>query len=177
MHPPTTSQEIATAPHDPDSLSKVSLPPAMTPAASSQKITPAPLPREANPDVPSGVSRAPREIPTPDEIRTTADPSGKKMANKGISQTKPTVAPQNTEGLSENTTIPPQQTPDKSITVPPSLKISAIIWYEDPSKRFAMINDKIAHEGSLIEAVKVEEIHPDRVRFIFNGKHFEISVK
>jgi hypothetical protein len=40
-----------------------------------------------------------------------------------------------------------------------------------------MINDKIAHEGSLIEAVKVEEIHPDRVRFIFNGKHFEISVK
>ena len=40
-----------------------------------------------------------------------------------------------------------------------------------------MINDKISYEGSVIEAAKIEEIYPDRVRFSHNGRPFEISVK
>jgi predicted nuclease with RNAse H fold len=56
------------------------------------------------------------------------------------------------------------------------LKLSAIVWYEHPSERFAMINGMKANEGSVIEGVKVVEIHPTSVRFLYNGQHFEISM-
>jgi type II secretory pathway component PulC len=59
----------------------------------------------------------------------------------------------------------------------PSLKLSAIVWYEERSKRFVMVNGLIANEGSVVEGVKVEEIYPDRVRFSHNGRPFEIPIK
>lgn len=59
---------------------------------------------------------------------------------------------------------------------PPSLKLSAIVWYENPSMRFAMINGVKAIEGSEIEGVKVVEIKPSSVRFLENGRYFEISM-
>jgi hypothetical protein len=40
-----------------------------------------------------------------------------------------------------------------------------------------MINGLIATEGSIIEGMKVEEIYPNRVRFLHNGQHLEISIK
>lgn len=64
-----------------------------------------------------------------------------------------------------------------SATTLPSLKLSAIVWYEEPAKRFVMVNGVIANEGSVVEGVKVEEIYPDRVRFSHNGTPFEISIK
>ena len=67
-------------------------------------------------------------------------------------------------------------TPNGSATTPPLLKLSAIVWYEQPSERFAMINGMKANEGSVIEGVKVVEIHPTSVRFLYNGQHFEISM-
>ena len=51
-------------------------------------------------------------------------------------------------------------------------------WYlEKPSKRFAMINGLIIAEGAVVEGMKVEEIYPDRVRFLHNDQHLEISIK
>jgi len=64
-----------------------------------------------------------------------------------------------------------------SATTLPSLKLSAIVWYEEPSKRFVMVNGVIANEGSVVEGVKVEKIYPDRVRFSHNGRPFEIPIK
>jgi hypothetical protein len=40
-----------------------------------------------------------------------------------------------------------------------------------------MINGVIVTEGSVIEGMKVEEIHPDRVRLLHKDQHFEISIK
>jgi hypothetical protein len=59
----------------------------------------------------------------------------------------------------------------------PSLTISAIVWYEEPSKRFAMINGLIVTEGSVVEGMRVEEIYPDRVRFLHQNQHLEIFIK
>ena len=69
-----------------------------------------------------------------------------------------------------------EATPNVSPTTPPSLKLSAIAWYEDPSIRFAMINGIKATDVSEIEGVKVVEIKPTSVRFLHNGRYFEISM-
>jgi hypothetical protein len=61
-------------------------------------------------------------------------------------------------------------------STPPSIKISAIVWYQDPSLRFAMINGVKATEGSVVEGVKVVEINPTSVRFFHNDQYFEISL-
>jgi hypothetical protein len=70
--------------------------------------------------------------------------------------------------------IEPNQT--GSSATPPSLKVSAIVWYEDPSSRFAVINGTIVTEGAVIEGVKVVEIYPTRVRLLHNDQPFEISM-
>jgi hypothetical protein len=39
-----------------------------------------------------------------------------------------------------------------------------------------MINGMIATEGSVIDGVKVIEIQPTSVRFLYNDQRFEISI-
>jgi general secretion pathway protein B len=178
VNPPTTSQEIATTPRDPVSLPKSSLPPAKSPPAPSQRVAPDPPPLESGRDAREGISRVPPEVRTPAENKIPAISPVDKETSKSVILEKANVAPKiNSEELTESTPTPPQKAPGTSVVTPPSLKISAIIWYEDPSKRFAMINDTMTHEGSVIEEVMVEEIYPNRVRFSHNGRHFEISVK
>jgi type II secretory pathway component PulC len=70
----------------------------------------------------------------------------------------------------------PEPAPKESTSNPPSLKLSGILWHEEPSERRAMINGIIMREGSVIEGVKVVEIHPTRVRLSHNGRPFEISI-
>jgi type II secretory pathway component PulC len=95
-------------------------------------------------------------------------PSEKKL-NNDLTPEEATVGPTNAIKL-------PAQTPDKSNTTPLSLRISGIIWSEDPSKRVAVINGSSITEGSLIEGVEVVEIHPTRVRFSRNNQFFEIPL-
>ena len=59
---------------------------------------------------------------------------------------------------------------------PPPLKISGIVWNEEPSMRRAVINGHLASEGFTVEGVKVVEIFPTKVRFLHQGRYFEISV-
>jgi hypothetical protein len=77
----------------------------------------------------------------------------------------------------EKARIPAEHPPYGPTTASPSLNISAIVWYEEPSKRFAMINGLIVTEGVVVEGMKVEEIFPDRVRFLHNSRHLEIFIK
>ena len=59
---------------------------------------------------------------------------------------------------------------------PPRLKISGIVWHDDPAKRRAVINGVFTTEGSVIEGLKVVEILPTRVRFLHQGRPLEISI-
>lgn len=72
--------------------------------------------------------------------------------------------------------VPPPPPPNASAAGPLSLKVTVIVWDEDPSRRWAMINGMKLSEGSMIEGVKVEEITLTNVRFLQNGRHFEISM-
>ena len=108
------------------------------------------------------------KIQRPDENKSPAISAEDKKASQSVISEKVDVTPGNTKK-----TI---GTPNESATTPPLLKLSVIVWYEQPSERFAMINGMKANEGSVIEGVKVVEIHPTSVRFLYNGQHFEISM-
>ncbi|MBM4313997.1 MAG: hypothetical protein FJ122_08780 [Deltaproteobacteria bacterium] len=197
MNPPTTTrQETAQAPHRPDPLSvssllparapsalnrkaapaQLSIDPAKSPPASGHKVTPAQLPPEEPKNPPASIHKAMPAPPLPEPNRETREETNRvppEPPTPAENRITTTVAP--TEKMTSLT--PPQPTPERSGAAQPSLKISAIIWYDDPSRRFAMINDTMTREGSIIEEVTVEEIYPNRVRFSHHGRQFEISVK
>lgn len=153
----------------PGFLSKSSPPVPVSLPPSSQQATPVPPSREPVRDAQGEVSRVSPKIETPTGRKPTETSSGEKKTNRNVISEEANVAPANTKKTVEHT-------PTGSATTPPSLKISAIVWYEDPSKRFAMINGTITTEGSLIEGVKVVEINPTAVRFLHNGQYFEIPI-
>jgi general secretion pathway protein B len=174
-------------------ISKSSPPKPLILSAQTQQIASAPLSQEAGHDARDDISRIPLKIQKPAESRKPAEakkqpevrssaesktlsenknvniPLEEKTATEQVISEEPVVAPVITKK-------PPEQTPKVSSTTPPSLKLSAIVWYEEPSKRFAMINGMIATEGSVIDGVKVIEIQPTSVRFLYNDQRFEISI-
>jgi hypothetical protein len=149
--------------------SKSSPPVPVSLSPSSQQATPAPLSREPVRDAQDQVNRLPAKIEIPAGSKPTETSSSEKKPTRNVISEEANVAPENAKKTVEHT-------PTGSTTTPPSLKISAIVWYEDPSKRFAMINGTIATEGSLVDGVKVVEINPTAVRFLHNGQHFEIPI-
>jgi hypothetical protein len=189
VNPPAPSQQIGSPPsvREPvrDTQEEMSLvPPKIEKPAKIKKPLKVETPAEVKvPDevkIPDEV-KAPTEIKAPvhekstDERRTSEvsksppiSPVEKKVTHEAIPDTG-NLAPGKIEK-------PPDETPRESAMTQPSIKISAIVWYEDPSKRFAMINSMIATEGSVIDGMKVIEIHPNHIRFLQNDKPFEIYI-
>jgi len=151
------------------SLSKPSPPVPVSLPAPNQQATPAPISREPVHDAQNEISRMPPKIEIPPGSKPTETSSSEKKTEQKVISEEAKVAPGDTKKTAEHA-------PVTSTATPPSLKISAIVWYEDPSKRFAMINGTISTEGSLVDEVKVVEIHPTGVRFLHNGQYFEIPI-
>jgi general secretion pathway protein B len=156
-------------------LSKPSHPLTMNPAGPNQQVAPVPFSSEPVRDAREEISPALPKIQGPVKSKKPAaslveNKGDEKNINRNVSLKEPDTVP-------EKTNIPSEHAPNGSAATSPSLNISAIVWYEEPSKRFAMINGLIATEGSIIEGMKVEEIYPNRVRFLHNGQHLEISIK
>jgi general secretion pathway protein B len=138
--------------------------------ASSPQVVPAPVSHEPVRETRDEINRVPPKSETGAERETTPTLTGEKDPGQNVIVEKATVAPGNTEQ-------PSQRTPTGSATTPPSLKLSAIVWHDEPSKRIAVINGVITTEQSVIEGVKIEEIYPNRVRLSHNGRPFEILLK
>jgi len=58
----------------------------------------------------------------------------------------------------------------------PQLKVAGIAWQKGNAERMAIVNGKPVTEGEVVEGAKVEEIFPDRVRFSYNEKTFDIPL-
>lgn len=58
----------------------------------------------------------------------------------------------------------------------PAVKISGIVWQEEPSERKAMINGKIARVGDTVDGMRILEIHPSHVKLSFDGKSFKAGM-
>jgi len=114
--------------------------------------------------------KKPAENQSPAEIKKSVTIPSEKKASQPVLSGKGDIAPRSAEKISE-------RAPGLSASASPSLKISGIVWHEEPSKRLAVINGMVTNEGSVIEGVKVLEIFPDRVRFSQEGLPFEIPFR
>jgi general secretion pathway protein B len=172
---PVPNQQFAPPSPEVSSMSKSLPPEPMRPTVPSQQVAPAPLSREPVRNTGDEISQRTPKIQTPVEIKTPTEtkPSSTSLEGKKASQN---VIPEKTEVAPEITKITVEPIPNGIATTPPSIKISAIVWYQDPSMRFAMINGIKATEGSVVEGVKIVEINPTSVRFLHNGQYFEISL-
>ena len=149
-------------------MSKSSPPATVSPPPSQQTATALP-PRETVSNSTDEIGRAPAKIKNSAESKESAIPPTGKKAGRDVSAKERDVVP----GTIKKSAEP---TPRVSVSPQPSLKLSGIIWQEEPEERRAMINGRIATEGSIIEGVKVVEIQPARVRFSHNGRFFQISL-
>ena len=66
--------------------------------------------------------------------------------------------------------------PKESAQAFPPLQLSGIIWNEDATERRTVINGMVLKEGAIIDGVKIVEIYSNHVRFLHNGRSFEITM-
>lgn len=177
--PPATKAVPAPSQQAPPASPESAVPskPANPPIA-SQQVPPASVPRVPVRNTQEEMSRVSPKVQSPAEKRDRADvkiPVETKSPATPVvdKKTGQDVTPKEVDILPKKTTEP---TPNIAAANPASLKLSAIVWYEDPSRRFAMINGIIATEGSSVEGVKVVEINPTSVRLLHDGQYFEISM-
>jgi cytoskeletal protein RodZ len=189
VNPLSSSQQIVPAPLE-SKLRTEQSPGSVSSPAESQQLIPAPVSRKPIRDVREkekqihpkietpAEGKTPIETKSPIEIKAPVEP--KPLAETKTPATsldeKKTVMPKVVETVPESVRKTVEVTPNVSPTTPPLLKLSTIVWYEDPSMRFAFINGIKATEGSEIEGVKVVEINPTSVRFLYKGRYFEISM-
>ena len=148
-----------------------------SPAQQVEPVPPTPASPEPVHEARDETKRVPPKVESSSESGTVSPsipppPSTNEKKNpQSVVSEKPNGAPGKAEQPAEKQTVvePP--------AAPPSLRLSAIVWHEEPAKRIAMINGMISTEGSVVEGVKVEEIHPDRVRLSYGGRVFEIPLK
>jgi len=165
---PSPSQQVVPVPSEPGFPSKSLPPEPIKPLPPNPQIAPAPPSPEPVYDARDEKSKTPLKIQSPDESKSPTISVGDRKASQiGISEKT-----ESSLGNTKKTAV----VPTESVTTPPSLKLSAIVWYEEPSRRFAMINGMKATEGSVIEGVKVVEIHPTSVRFLHKDQYFEIPM-
>jgi general secretion pathway protein B len=67
--------------------------------------------------------------------------------------------------------VPLQSAPAEQL---PLITVSGIAWQKDNSARLAVVNGVTVAEGGTVEGARVQKILPDRVRFSFNKREFDI---
>jgi hypothetical protein len=149
-------------------LTRSSIPVIVSPTAPFQKDAPTPRSREPANRSGDEIREIPPKSPNHPEIKTTAATSGERKESPKVSPKKANGSPRLDKKTGEKASA------GFASALPP-LKISAILWYEDPSKRRAVINGIFNIEGSITEGIKVLEINPTSVRFSHQGRVFEIS--
>jgi general secretion pathway protein B len=156
-------------------LSKSSPPPVMSPPVANQEVVSVTLPSETAGGARDEIIPVPPKIQTPVKSKKPVAPLAESKGDE--TKMKQNVTVKELDVAPEKAKISPEPVAREPATAFPSLNISAIVWYEEPSKRFAMINGLIVTEGAAVEGMKVETIYPDRVRFLHRNQHLEIPIK
>lgn len=155
--------------------SKPLSPLAMNPSVPHPEATPVTLPSEPVRSARDEIIPAPPKTQAPVKSKKPAAPLVESKGDE--TKIKQNVTVKGADLASERAKASPEPEPREPAATFPSLNISAIVWYEEPSKRFAMINGQIVLEGAVVEGMKVEEIYPDRVRFLHRNQRLEIPIK
>jgi len=162
-------------------LSKSSPPAPVSSHTPSQQVAPTPNLPEPVRDARDEISRVTPKIQSPAKGKSptkSKSPAESKKPETSLVEKKASqnAISEEADVAPENIKTPAEPTPTESATTPLSLKLSGVVWSEEPSKRLAVINGMIATEGSVIGEVKIVEIHPTHVLLSHNGQPFEISM-
>jgi general secretion pathway protein B len=134
---------------------------------------------------------------TEDPLRA-ASPAGEDIINPGVEDLQAASAardntPQSsaTENLLSDKDLRPEPSvifedyrpaPDAARSKPialdniPDLIVTGIAYQQDREGRLAVVNELPVMEGTLIEGARIEEILEDRVRFVKDGRTFEVGL-
>lgn len=180
--PPEPNRPVHPSPLESTLQRKLPPPIPVSPPEPAQKVIPIPPSREPGPETRGEIIKiGPETEPVPEnkikkapETPVESKPSSPPPEEKKIGQS---VLPAKREIIPVEPPKKGLETPaSEPVKSPPSLTISAIVWYEDPSLRFAIVNGLKAVEGDLVEGAKVVEIHRTSIRFLYHHKQFEVSL-
>ncbi len=152
---PSPPLEKTSGPSDSGSQAKRSPPATLSPPGPRQETAPSAGSPEPARAVRNEIDRAVPKIQSP--------PTTKKVESSAASEE---------EEIEEEPDLEEEPPPTLAKPAnPASLKLSAIVWHDDSSKRIAVINGILANEGSLVlPGIKVEQIFTDRVRLSQEGR-------
>ena len=124
---------------------------------------------QKKPAVAESVKRTQTSVaPTPTKTAPVA------VTTRPVTPPKPTVAPKPAEqAIVKEQASPPPPPPVKAA---PVLRVNGIAFEDGATEGVAIVNGAPVTNGAMIEGVKVEEIHKNKVRFNFNGEKFEITL-
>lgn len=151
---------------------------AVTSALQASQAPAVPAPQAAAPD---GMPGAAPDIQLPAPQKQEAPPGS--PAPTVIIQAPPPPAsaarhpipasPSRREIPAEKNAPPPQPIAAEEL---PGIGVTGIAWQKDSTSRLAVVNGVSVAEGGMVEGVEVKEILPDRVRFSFKRKEFEVQL-
>lgn len=120
-------------------------------------------------------NNAKAEIPAKSQKKTQKPaPTGATAA--ATKPASPAVTPKPAAQLKSaaGTTAPQSSAPVKAAV--PALRVNGIAFQDGSTDSVAMVNGVPLSNGSMIDGVKIEEIHRNKVRFSYNGEKFEIPL-
>jgi len=172
---PVQTPQAPPAPREPDAAADSPAPARVPPSPPVQQVVPAPVePALSAKPTPPATTAPPAAQPEASPMPATVQ---KPVEKEPLSVVVPaTPAPPVVPPGTGKTAPEPSPSAGVSAATPSSFKITVIVWDEDPSKRWAMINGMKAAQGSVIEGVKVEEITLTGVRLFHNGRYFEVPM-
>lgn len=144
---------------------------ATVPAALQASQAPAvPAPQAAPPDTTPGAAP---DIQLPAQKQET--PPGSPASTVIIQAARHPIPASSSrrEIPAEKNAPPPQPIAAEEL---PGIDVTGIAWQKDSASRLAVVNGVSVAEGGMVEGVEVKEILPDRVRFSFKRKEFEVQL-
>ena len=169
MTSPARKQPVEPTPPEATPAPKSGPPASMDSSAPKQPVIPDPPSQEPARASGQETSQEPSKIKNFPENKGSGTPLGEKKEGQNVIPEKADTVPGN-----KGKSVGP--IPSGSAASPPPLRITAIGWDEDPSKRFAFVNGMMVHEGDTIDEAKIVEIYPKRIRFLHNGQYLEIRM-
>ena len=153
----------------------VTLPQAPAPT----EVAPAAVPANAPSPSRSPVLRTPSRTPAPaaPAVRNASPPAVTPPApREKAEQQVPQLPSEPVQSEPQRAAAAPVPATTPAETSLPLLKVAGIAWQKDAASRVAMVNGAAVTTGGRVSGARVEDILPDRVRFSFDGKNFDVPL-
>lgn len=163
------------------------------PSEPSPVVTPRPTPvAKVVEPAPSAVlpTQTARAVSTPVVQKTTTRPAPQVAPRQPVRTVaapsqpapKPRVVPvKPAPALPRNQAVPPvPSTPIRAVApapvqvTPPRLMVTGIVYQDDPTHHYALVNDRMVKEGQTVSGAVVKKIFKDHLLFRYQGQPFEI---